>query len=277
MNYKEFINNILETRGRFACGDEYHERHHIIPKCLGGTNDEYNLIDLFAKEHFEAHRLLALENSNNKGLQFAWWNMCQRKGNDGQNRYTPTPEEYEEARIEFIKQLKERTPWNKGIFLSEEHKKKISNSLSGEKCYWYGKHHSEETKKKLSEIFSGEGNPNYGKPMSKEQKKKISESNSGKKCYWYGKHHSQKTKQKMSTSHKGKRHSEETRKKMSDSLKGKNGKHIRCIETGEIYESITVAEKNTNISHACISNVCNGKQKTAGGYHWEFVKDEEGL
>lgn len=38
--YEEFINNILETRGRFACGDEYHERHHIVPKCMGGTNEE---------------------------------------------------------------------------------------------------------------------------------------------------------------------------------------------------------------------------------------------
>ena len=43
--YKEFINSILESRGRFACGGEYYERHHIIPKCIGGTNDEENLID----------------------------------------------------------------------------------------------------------------------------------------------------------------------------------------------------------------------------------------
>ena len=64
MTYEEFINNILETRGRFACGDEYHERHHIVPKCMDGSNDEENLIDLFAREHFEAHRLLALENSD---------------------------------------------------------------------------------------------------------------------------------------------------------------------------------------------------------------------
>ena len=55
--YEEFINNILNNRGRFACGDEYHERHHIIPRCIGGTDDYNNLIDLYAKEHFEAHRL----------------------------------------------------------------------------------------------------------------------------------------------------------------------------------------------------------------------------
>ena len=62
MMYREFIDNILQTRGRFNCGDEYHERHHITPKCMSGANDENNLIDLFAREHFEAHRLLALDN-----------------------------------------------------------------------------------------------------------------------------------------------------------------------------------------------------------------------
>jgi hypothetical protein len=32
MTYQEFIDNILNTRGRFSCGNEYHERHHIKPK-----------------------------------------------------------------------------------------------------------------------------------------------------------------------------------------------------------------------------------------------------
>ena len=45
MTYNEFINNILNTRGRFACGNEYHETHHIIPKCMDGSNNDDNLID----------------------------------------------------------------------------------------------------------------------------------------------------------------------------------------------------------------------------------------
>lgn len=98
MAYKEFIDNILQTRGRFNCGEEYHERHHIIPKCLGGTNDEDNLIDLFAREHFEAHRLLALENPHNNSLTYAWWGMSTLE-NEHQERYRISAEEYEEARI----------------------------------------------------------------------------------------------------------------------------------------------------------------------------------
>ena len=52
--YEEFIQNILDTRGRFACGDEYHERHHIVPRCMDGSNNRENLIDLYAREHFVA-------------------------------------------------------------------------------------------------------------------------------------------------------------------------------------------------------------------------------
>ena len=44
-----------------------------------------------------------------------------------------------------------------GITLSEEHKKKISEALSGEKAYWYGKHFSEEHRKKISQSKGGRG------------------------------------------------------------------------------------------------------------------------
>lgn len=47
--YDKFIQNILDTRGRFGIPEgEYKERHHIIPRCIGGTDDEGNLIDLYA-------------------------------------------------------------------------------------------------------------------------------------------------------------------------------------------------------------------------------------
>lgn len=48
-------------------------------------------------------------------------------------------------------------------------------------------------------------------------------------------------------------------------------KQIRCIETGIVYESMAMVEKEMGIGHSHISMCCNGKQDTAGGYHWEFV------
>ena len=49
-------------------------------------------------------------------------------------------------------------------------------------------------------------------------------------------------------------------------------KPIRCVETQIVYEGVFAAYKNTNINMSNISSVCNGKRKTAGGYHWEYVK-----
>ena len=36
----------------------YVEKHHIIPRCIGGTDDDSNLVFLTAKEHFVCHHLL---------------------------------------------------------------------------------------------------------------------------------------------------------------------------------------------------------------------------
>ena len=160
MTYDKFIQNILNTRGRFACLDGYHERHHIIPKCMNGSNSKDNLIDLYAREHFIAHKLLAEENPQNYQLKYAYWNMRQCAGRDGQDKYIPTPEEYEEARI-----------------FSHE-------AMSGENHPWYGKHHTQESREKMSiskkDMYNGENNPFFGKKHSQENIEKTKGTHSGK-------------------------------------------------------------------------------------------------
>lgn len=52
----------------------------------------------------------------------------------------------------------------------------------------------------------------------------------------------------------------------------KIGRTVRCIETNIVYESILQAKRETGISN--IHSACKGGRKTAGGYHWEFVKKE---
>lgn len=46
-------------------------------------------------------------------------------------------------------------------------------------------------------------------------------------------------------------------------------KKIICVETQEHFESLTEASKKYNICVGSISRVIHGKQKTAGGYHWQ--------
>lgn len=46
---------------------------------------------------------------------------------------------------------------------------------------------------------------------------------------------------------------------------------VLCVETGEVYPSTHEAERQTGIKQQNISKCCNGKYKTAGGYHWHKV------
>ena len=41
----------------------------------------------------------------------------------------------------------------------------------------------------------------------------------------------------------------------------------------KIWDCATEASQNLNVNYSCISDVCNGKRKTAGGFVWCFVKD----
>ena len=171
MTYKDFIQNILNTRGRFNYGDEYCERHHIQPKCLGGTNDQENLIDLFAREHFIAHKLLAEENPNEIKLIQAYNIMAFTHNNDQSQRYALTPQEYEEARMIISNALKEKykDPTQHpcyGTHLSEERKALISQINKGNK-YCVGRVLSQETKNKI-------GNANRNPSI--ETRTKMSES-----------------------------------------------------------------------------------------------------
>ena len=45
-------------------------------------------------------------------------------------------------------------------------------------------------------------------------------------------------------------------------------KRIKCVETNEIFTSLSEASKKYNISVGNISSVIHGKRKSAGGYHW---------
>ena len=48
-------------------------------------------------------------------------------------------------------------------------------------------------------------------------------------------------------------------------------KEVVCIETGEVFANATQAGKSTGIARQHINACCNGKRKTAGGYHWQYV------
>ena len=153
--------------------------------------------------------------------------------------------------------------------LPKESREKISLALKGKTL-------SEETKLKMSLALKGSKNPMYSKTLSEETKLKISLAQKGRIF-------SEETKRKMSLAKKGKTLSEEIKLKISLALKGKTlseetkrkiglakSKKVICIETGAVYDSMVDIEKIIGIKRYNISACCNGRQKTAGGYHWQY-------
>lgn len=118
---------------------EYSEKHHIVPRCLGGSNLKDNIVSLTAKEHYIAHRLLTRIYPEEPKLVYAFWMMCNGTVN---KRPTPSPRAYEEAKLQFSKIIRKRKH-------SKITKLKISKSKKGQ-ASWTGKTHTEESKIKQS-------------------------------------------------------------------------------------------------------------------------------
>ena len=61
MNYQKIYDRLIQKRLDNLITKEqcYCETHHILPRCLGGSDDKSNLVNLTAREHFVAHKLLS--------------------------------------------------------------------------------------------------------------------------------------------------------------------------------------------------------------------------
>jgi len=67
MHYLDHYNRLIE-RARNRTLESYTEKHHIIPRCLGGNNKKENIVSLSAREHYVAHQLLVKMNPTHHGL-----------------------------------------------------------------------------------------------------------------------------------------------------------------------------------------------------------------
>lgn len=57
MNYQPIYNNLID-RAAHRISEGYVEKHHIVPRCLGGSDASANIASLTPEEHFLAHQLL---------------------------------------------------------------------------------------------------------------------------------------------------------------------------------------------------------------------------
>ena len=135
MDYKDLYEQLIQLRKteQLVKSKEQAgmiESHHILPRCCGGTDDPNNIVNLYAKEHFMAHYYLWKMHENDEfkyPLLNALWMMC-TMGSTFQDRsyqeYVKMSGEYQEARIQFIKQLSDT----------------MSDKVSGSKNGQFGKH-----------------------------------------------------------------------------------------------------------------------------------------
>jgi len=81
MDYQKIHGSII-NRAKTRVIDSYVESHHILPKCLGGTDDKDNLVNLTPEEHYIIHQLLVKLHPDNYSLVFAAQKMCQGRANN---------------------------------------------------------------------------------------------------------------------------------------------------------------------------------------------------
>jgi hypothetical protein len=208
--YTTWYNSIIRNaKSRNISKEIYTERHHIIPKSLGGSNDPSNLVYLTAREHFICHLLLPkmLTGVEKRNMTFAIWAMLNRDHSKQRSRHKVNSHTYQRLKIQIAIASSQL---HKGKKVSEETREKLSKSCKGRPSAFKGKTHSVESKKKLS-------NAQKGKTPSSETVAKILESRKGYQ-------HSEETKQKISIGNKGKTVviSEETKQKISDKLSGRS-------------------------------------------------------
>jgi len=241
MNYKNVYDSIIDKAlERKLDVNTYYEKHHIIPKCLGGLDVNENLVYLTAREHYICHRLLIDIHKNNvenytKVLQ-AFMPMRAKS-------------KYHEERVtnsKMYEKVKNILYGDGGLLLGENH-------------HWHGRKHTKETKKKMSRIAIAKCQTPHERKRLKtmalnrtpEHKKKIRDALVGRKT-------TEEARKKMSESHKGKQMNE------------KNGKSKKVIIDGKEYPSLREASRQLGINvHKLYYRVALSSSKKFSNYYWK--------
>ena len=200
MDYQKHYDNLIKTRKTRAVKDGvYYEKHHIIMKSMGGTNDPENIIRLTAREHFLAHWLL-WQIHRNRSTAYAFYCMCVFKTNK-QKRKISSSKAYQEIREVRSKELsiimsnrihtdasnQKRREWSLKQKHTDAAKQKISiNNLKyvndfknrikkyrDENGPTFSGHHTEHSKSLMREKLSGVKNPNAKKLYQYDQQRLI--------------------------------------------------------------------------------------------------------
>lgn len=141
MNYQLAYDQLISFRISNAPSG-YVEKHHIIPRSLGGTNDKSNIVCLTPKEHFIAHRLLAKIHGGVMWYALAFMSRRNTKSGNG---------------VKVTSRLYD--------LIKRKDAKVRSKKYSGAGNYWYGKKVPDEMRMKMRgprPSIAGKNHPFYG-------------------------------------------------------------------------------------------------------------------
>jgi len=189
--YTRTYNNIIIRAKSRSKPLEYTERHHIIPRSLGGSNDKDNLVILTAREHFIVHQLLTrmvTGKAKNKMIHALW-----RMTNCKNQQYKITSKLYQTIREQFVQ-----------VHTGFKHTTETKELL---RQVHLGKKRSAESRAKQSQT-------NKGRKQSEEWIQNVKNAKAKKPFK-----HSTESKAKISQVHKGKIVSAETRRRISEARK----------------------------------------------------------
>lgn len=116
MDHSKHYNKLIEKAKNRVAPSGYVEKHHIIPRSLGGSDKACNIVVLTAREHFVAHQLLA--HIHGGKMWYALWMMSNAR-RYGSRHYGWIAENYGKTQ--------------RGKTLSIETRRKMSDTRKGKR------------------------------------------------------------------------------------------------------------------------------------------------
>ena len=248
-----------------------YERHHILPKCMGGTNDKENLVKMPVRYHIMAHIILVEAYPNNYKLLHPLNFLFGKKDSKSKN--------IRDHHNILMKHFSTRT-----VALVKENQLRIFRS------------------KEYRDSISGKNSPNYGKPgkpMSEEQKAMVSKRHKGMKVdpekikHW-DKHHRkgkdnprfgttlpEEQKKQISNTVKNLWDNTDIYKKVRERLKVTGSESYKSKKVvgpdGTVYGSLKEAVEASEIPNTTLRSWMKGLNKSGGDHGWHYLDPKNKL
>ena len=226
--YQTWYQNITD-RARNRTLECYVERHHIIPRSLGGSDDTTNLVDLTAREHFVCHWLLVKMNQGEARAKMVYALRMMKAEKHGQTRYNTkiTARVYETIKREYSIIASEMSRGKRNGFYGKTHTPEARATISQKNT---GKTLTEEQIAKQIAAQTGRKRA----PFSDEWREKMSKSKQGENNNRYGVEVLESTRQKIREKAIGRKQSAETIQKKANAVRGSKREKKLCPHCNQL-------------------------------------------